>query len=272
MFHRQVSYLKKKFRLLHASELRETLANPVQGTGPAILLTFDDGLGNNATVVRPILEELQIPAIFFVSLRHTMPGRLLWFTHAKALFACHPRKSLFLLGRKWPLSSSAERNRSWVKFCQFARLVGVGEMYASLEAYPVTSLVSPETVENELRGMTEQEIAAIARSQVISIGAHTVNHPHLTGCSEAELKEEISGSKIELERICGRPIVLFAYPDGDYDHRVVTAVRNAGFQLAFAVNRRSTGLDDIPGFTIRRVGIYRGGTGLLAAKAYGWLN
>jgi len=272
IFRRHMQYLKKRFQLLHANELAEALAKPASGTRPQIALTFDDGLGNNATVVRPILEELQIPAIFFVSLRHTVPGRLLWFTHARALFACHPAKSLFLLGRNWPLSSSAERSRSWAEFCHISRLVGIGELYASLEAYPVMSFVSSETVENEMRGMTEREIAAIAASKVISIGAHTVNHPYLTRCSEAELREEILGSKIDLQRICGRPIILFAYPDGDYDDRVVREVRNAGFLLGFAVNRRGPGCNDIPEFTIRRAGIYRGGTGLLAAKAYGWLN
>lgn len=272
MFRSQMQYLKSRFELLHADELPEVLAKPDSETGRQLLLTFDDGFGNNATVVRPILEELQIPAIFFVSLRHVVPGRLLWFTHAKALFARYPAQSLFLLGRKWRLATSAERNRSWTQFLDLSRLVRIADLYASLEPYPVTSFISSEIIEDEMRGMTEQEIAAIAASRVISIGAHTVNHPYLTKCSESEMDAEILGSKIELERICGRPIKLFAYPDGDYDGRVVNAVRKAGFQLGFAVNRRPAGCNDGREFSIGRTGIYRGGTGLLAAKAYGWLN
>src|SRR5262245_45782527 len=64
IFRRQMQYLKERFQLLHANELAEALAKPGSGRRPQLALTFDDGLGNNATVVRPVLEELQIPAIF----------------------------------------------------------------------------------------------------------------------------------------------------------------------------------------------------------------
>src|SRR5213080_5119698 len=42
---------------------------------PAVLLTFDDGLRNNAEVVAPILRRLDVPAVFFVSSRHRIPGQ-----------------------------------------------------------------------------------------------------------------------------------------------------------------------------------------------------
>lgn len=272
MFRKQMQYLKRNFQLLHASQLTEALAKPVLGMRPQVVLTFDDGFANNATVARPVLEELQIPAIFFVSLRHTTPGRFLWFSHARALFACYPEQRLFLLGQEWSLATSDERNRNWARFCHLSRLVRTGELYDSLESYPVSSFIPSEIVEDEMRGMTEQEIAAVATSRMITIGAHTINHPYLTGCSEAEMNKEISASKTELERICGRPIALFAYPDGDYNAYIVAAVRKAGFQFAFAVNRRPMDGNEVCRFEIRRVGIYRGGTGLLAAKARGWLD
>ena len=50
-----------------------------------ILLTFDDGLRNNAEVVAPILRKYGIPAVFFVCSRHAVPGQYLWFSYLQAL-------------------------------------------------------------------------------------------------------------------------------------------------------------------------------------------
>jgi len=270
MFRKQMHYLKEKFRLLHANELNDPPSMTGPGSRPRLMLTFDDGIGNNASVAWPILEQLKIPAIFFVSLRHTEPDRFLWFMHAIALFMLHPGPRIELMNREWPLASPVERRNSWKRFVAFSYSVNHADIYAALSRYPVASFVPPEIIENEMRGMTPQEIAAIAASELVTIGAHTLNHPYLTKCSESDLRDEIFGSKTQLEQICRREVTMFAYPDGDYDQRVVAAVKRSGFQTAFAVNLREGLSSD--NFTARRSGVYRGGTGLLAAKAYGWLK
>src|SRR5882724_3584708 len=46
-----------------------------------VLLTFDDGMRNNAVVVAPILRQHKVPAVFFVCSRHATPGKYLWFVY-----------------------------------------------------------------------------------------------------------------------------------------------------------------------------------------------
>ena len=267
-FHSQIKYLKRNFRLLHSNEIETNWPPPSGDSRPAVLLTFDDGIGNNATVAAPILEELQVPAVFFVSLRHTQPGQLLWFMHASALFSLCASSTVQVFGRDWPLASPAQRRTALNEFVAQSYKHPVQQIYDDLARYPVQTFVSAEVIERELRGMTEREIAAVSASRHITIGAHTVNHPYLTSCSDAELQREIAGSKSELERICGRPVTAFAYPDGDYDARVAAAVERAGFRVAFSVNERPAG--SLGRMSIMRAGVYRGGLGLLAMKARGW--
>jgi peptidoglycan/xylan/chitin deacetylase (PgdA/CDA1 family) len=50
-----------------------------------VLLTFDDGLRNNAEVATPIVRKHGVPAIYFFSSRHATPGKYLWFVYLSNL-------------------------------------------------------------------------------------------------------------------------------------------------------------------------------------------
>ena len=71
----------------------------------------------------------------------------------------------------------------------------------------------------------------------MEIGAHSQTHPRLTQCSDAQLRDEIRGSKTSLEDQLGAAVTQFCYPYGDVDDRVVQAVRDAGFVAATTTKR-----------------------------------
>ena len=79
----------------------------------------------------------------------------------------------------------------------------------------------------------------------MEIGAHTRSHPHLTRCSDAQLRDEIAGSKADLEAVLGAPVTQFCYPYGDMDDRVAEAARVAGYDAATTTQRgrASAGMD-----------------------------
>lgn len=64
-------------------------------------------------------------------------------------------------------------------------------------------------------------------------GSHSLTHPDLTRASDARLREEVEGSKEQMEHHLG-PIEFFSYPFGRHDPRVRRAVKAAGYRLAFA--------------------------------------
>lgn len=71
----------------------------------------------------------------------------------------------------------------------------------------------------------------------MEVGAHARTHPRLTECTDAQLDDEISGSKHDLEALLGEPVTQFCYPYGDLDERVVAATRRAGYDAATTVQR-----------------------------------
>ena len=71
----------------------------------------------------------------------------------------------------------------------------------------------------------------------MEIGAHTRSHPYLTQCNDAQLHDEIAGSKADLEDVLGAPVTQFCYPYGDMDDRVAEITRAAGYAAATTTRR-----------------------------------
>lgn len=86
-------------------------------------------------------------------------------------------------------------------------------------------------------------------------GSHSLSHPHLPRVDDAALAAEVSDSKKAIEDRTGRQIDFFCYPFGDFDERVIDAVRNAGYKGAVvtpgAAKRTVKGV-----YTMQRTGIY----------------
>jgi len=71
----------------------------------------------------------------------------------------------------------------------------------------------------------------------VEIGAHTVSHPKLTELNDEELREEVAPPAGILEGVGLPRPRAFAYPYGHWDARVAAAVAEAGYEVAFTVDR-----------------------------------
>ena len=73
------------------------------------------------------------------------------------------------------------------------------------------------------------DVRQLAR-EGMEIGAHTRTHPHLKTLSIERVREEINGSRSDIERELALPVHTFAYPYGEYDEVSETAVKQAEFR------------------------------------------
>jgi peptidoglycan/xylan/chitin deacetylase (PgdA/CDA1 family) len=64
------------------------------------------------------------------------------------------------------------------------------------------------------------------------VAAHSETHPDLTKVDDAQLREEVAGSRAKLRGLFNAPVEFFCYPAGRLDERVVAAVRDAGYSGA----------------------------------------
>jgi glycosyltransferase involved in cell wall biosynthesis/peptidoglycan/xylan/chitin deacetylase (PgdA/CDA1 family) len=69
----------------------------------------------------------------------------------------------------------------------------------------------------------------------IGFGAHTRTHCKLPGLDQADMKDQLAGSRHDLEATLGESVETLTYPYGLHDDRVVEATREAGFTAACTV-------------------------------------
>jgi peptidoglycan/xylan/chitin deacetylase (PgdA/CDA1 family) len=101
--------------------------------------------------------------------------------------------------------------------------------------------------------LTPGQIEEMSRSG-ISFGSHTDTHPLLTSLSQDEAKKELAHSKSVLESWTGKPVTLFAYPNGAYSPEYYPAIESAGYSAAFTT-RAGVNTKEISHWELRRTEI-----------------
>jgi len=89
----------------------------------------------------------------------------------------------------------------------------------------------------ELTGMCWRDLGTLADAGW-EIGSHTRSHPTLTRLPAETLREELLGSRIELERHLNRSCSSIAYPYGAVDARVAASAGKAGYAAGAALASR----------------------------------
>ena len=109
-----------------------------------------------------------------------------------------------------------------------------------------------QTVEYpDRQALTLEEVRLM--SAHVDFGSHTRFHPILPMCTLEESREEIVLSKLEIQRMTGRPCRHFSYPNGNFSKREVALLKANGYESARTIdpgwNRRDGDL-----FTLKIVG------------------
>jgi peptidoglycan/xylan/chitin deacetylase (PgdA/CDA1 family) len=204
----QLQLLRDHYRVVSLAELRSALSRNEQLTR-AVVLTFDDGYRDNLLVAKPLLERLDLSATVFVTSGYVGLNRDFWWDELEAVCA----------------SAGIESRPRWEEL----RLLSQGERFERLDAlWAANGLEKPEPS----LSMRNGELERLIEGGVVTIGAHTVTHPHLSSLSVGVQRREIEGSAKALAEIVGRPVLDFSYPHGDFSQETVALVRSAGFLTA----------------------------------------
>ncbi len=108
--------------------------------------------------------------------------------------------------------------------------------------YPVTLFLVSENVKGGLHGsMSEGTVRSFIRHPWVKLGAHSKTHPVLSELSEDQMREEIAGSKRDLEAMFGQTLYHFAYPSGILDERSVKIAEEVGYRMAFTTAYKKLG-------------------------------
>lgn len=200
----------------------------------AVCITFDDGYRSTHDLALPVLTRLGLPATVFVTTGF-LDGGNMWNDRIIEAVRLLPDGivdlHIFGLG-VYTLHGLDDRKKIAAIInteCKYLLPEGRLQVIEFLE-----KLAGKITVSDLM--LTRAMIANLSNNGV-EIGGHTVTHPILARLHDDAARYEIVENKRMLEDIIGKPVRLFAYPNGklgmDFDQRHVHMVQAAGYFAAF---------------------------------------
>lgn len=234
-FRWQMDVLAECFNVLPLADAVERLTH---GRMPprAVAITFDDGYRSLHDLALPILRERALPATVFVTSGHMADASSMWNDVILEAVRRLPGPAVDLrdIGFDiYPLSTPEQRSASVTLLTERCKYLVPEQRALMLER--LQELAGADLTQDL---MLTGDMLATLLVNGIDIGGHTVTHPILARLDDASAQREIEDNKRDLERIIGRAVHLFAYPNGkygaDFDDRHMAMVRAAGYRAAFS--------------------------------------
>lgn len=261
-FRSQMRMLKARFHPMRFDELCDHLERGRSLPPRAALVTFDDGYEDNHRIAFPILRELDLSAMFFVSTGHIESGAPYVYDWLVHMLCATPGTHVDLpeLGMSLPLPPSVEARR------QAAREL--------LDRLKVLDATAQERLVERLEqawdmpraaghaACAPMRWAALRQMQAagMEVGSHGVHHRMLAKLPVADMRREVFESKASIERELGARVDVLSYPVGGpdaYDAAVIQAVRDAGYRLACSYQAGAEHAPESRRYRLRRIPVER---------------
>jgi peptidoglycan/xylan/chitin deacetylase (PgdA/CDA1 family) len=201
-----------------------------------ICLTFDDGYRDNLIHGLPILEKHAVPATIYVT--NCLPngtGILWWYlfeTHVKTSKQLNLNSSFGRFEFSW--ENSEQAHAQFGRISEAIKSIPISELPTVLmAAFGKTALEFEELCRSV--SLSWDEIAAISKHPLITIGAHTMQHVSVKQQATSDVENEMRLSKQELEHFIGKEVNHFAYPFGgtfDVGIRDIKLAQRVGFKTS----------------------------------------
>jgi len=215
-------------------------------------ITFDDGHRTLYENAFPVLKELNIPATVFVSPRIIKDGSNYWFQEMSHIRSQLDNKTILEM-----IFSELDINNEKLNDFMF------GSLLKSMKLKDIMKVIHAIKEEHEVScdvqfNLDNQQLTELIGSKLVTIGAHTMNHPILKNEDNSTAENEMKKSIEELFVLTGENVKYFAYPNGtpglDYGEREKEILRENGILLAFSTDPNSFSNKTDP-YSIPRIGI-----------------
>ena len=182
---------------------------------PFTCFTFDDGYRDNLEFAYPIFKSYGLPFTIYVPSDFPDGYGELWWLALERLISAVDSLQVKLDGKpqRFDCSTPDAKDRAFNTIYWWLRSINehdarafVGNVCRSIGFDPAT--LCPELI------MTWDELRALARDPLVTIGAHTRGHFALAKLTLSQARAEMAESIARIEHELGRPCQHFSYPYG----------------------------------------------------------
>lgn len=223
-------WLKEQYRIFSVREL-------LTATTPGCCITFDDGWEDNYRFAFPILRKHGVPTTIFLA------------TGLVGSNAIIPEE------RVWRIWKTVDQD---FRMGELAEIVGKTMSYSDAQRYfkslPIVAKSSlldrlEDTFNpsrpNRASFMTWDHVKAM-HDHGVDFGSHTMHHATLGVEPDQVIEDELISSQRHLLENLGPGKTTLAYPNGNYDDRVLKFARKTGYEAGFTTRGGRVTMDSPP--------------------------
>ena len=222
-FRCHMSRLRRRYRVVPASQLRAAAAARSRWQRLPVAVTFDDDMPSHVKLSAPILRELGMPATVFLTGAGLGDGRPFWWESLERAWNRGLVDGPLLV--RWGLPPAGPSLREVARHVQAmppgARAAVAAELLARVGA-------------DHARPLSAGDMRALVRAG-LEVGFHTRDHHDMTCLTDDELAAGMRDGRRELAAVVG-PVTIIAYPHGRADARVAAAAEGAGYAAGFVAD------------------------------------
>jgi peptidoglycan/xylan/chitin deacetylase (PgdA/CDA1 family) len=244
-FERQIAYLRRRWRIVALPEVLDLCERGRPVPARACVITFDDGWRDNYDVAFPVLQRYRVPATILLTTDYIGTTNSFWYSRLIPLVVSDEFRRLRPLDQ--PVDGCPEA--VWTELVRLrnleTRLVPrhVDPLLEIMKAFPVPAIehiVSrlAARLEFPAQGLDDRlmlnwdEVRELWRGGV-TMGAHSRSHRILTQLSADDARDELRGSKAEIEKQLGCRVESMAFPNGNCSDELLDMVWAAGYRVVF---------------------------------------
>lgn len=283
-FSRHIKFLKNNFNIVplkhvfRIADLEKTIGNNT----PFCILTFDDGWKDFYENAYPVLKSNNVSATVFLPTDIIGTEKRFWTEDLAYILSGMEKAVANSINNAIPSVTAVNKIESlegpieyrMEKTVEELKLLPKEEIDHVLEELAERWRVDPAIQGRSF--LSWEEIREMYESGIIFFGSHTSSHRILTTASDDVILEELFQSKSKLvdEGVVSPSFIPFAYPNGNYNHRIAEMVEQAGYSLALTTEKGWNSVTYAKGelFRLKRIGIHQDITStdaMLACHIYG---
>lgn len=250
-FKEQISWLNKNYNIIRIEDVIAAYDYGERLPERAMLLTFDDGYIDNYTYCFPILDELNLQGVFYISGKSMVERKLLDVNKIHFVLASADVKNLI-----HDLSVELEvlsKEQDLPSFDELFKLYAVPSRWDDKETVFLKRVLQtglPETIRNKVTsnlfkkwvGVDEEVFAnelymdieqiKCMRRHGMYIGLHGYEHYWLGNMNTQEMQKDIQKSLVALAEVIDPKSWILNYPYGSFNDSVVEYIQRLGCTLA----------------------------------------
>ncbi|MBA2483148.1 MAG: polysaccharide deacetylase family protein [Nitrosomonas sp.] len=229
-------FAKKDYQFFSLDQLQAALDKGIVKK-KFVVFTFDDGYQDVWQYAYPIFKRYKVPFAIYISTNFPDHTAILWWYMLENFVLRKEHISFCLSGKTYDIQCANQEEKE-AAFANLRQIILNEPDQLKLPSILKTifgDLYSVLMEDSQSLSLSWEQIRSLNQDPLVTIGAHTINHYPLSQLDETMLKEEVVGSRAEIEQEIQTPVRHFAYPfgkKGEASQREFAFVKQEGFSTA----------------------------------------